>query len=130
MPVYLVERSKPHAFRLRTRGVEGVETRLVGRQAELTQLQEDYLVALEDGESQVVTVTGEAGVGKSRLLLEFLEWIELRPETSQLFVGRATESTRDLPYGLLRDLLAERFHIQASDPAAVAREKLVGGITA
>jgi serine/threonine protein kinase len=35
---YRVERAKPRAFRVRTRGVEGVETRMVGRQAELSRL--------------------------------------------------------------------------------------------
>ena len=33
--VYLVQEAKPRAFRVATRGVEGVETRMVGREAEL-----------------------------------------------------------------------------------------------
>ena len=33
--VYQVQRAKPRAFRQRTRGVEGVETRITGREAEL-----------------------------------------------------------------------------------------------
>ena len=36
---YLVLRAKPRAFRVATRGIEGVETRMVGRDAELEQLQ-------------------------------------------------------------------------------------------
>ena len=39
---YLVEREKPRAFRLRTRGVEGVETRMVGRESELDVLQRAF----------------------------------------------------------------------------------------
>ena len=37
---YLVERPKPRAFHLRTRGVEGVETPMLGRDGELEVLQQ------------------------------------------------------------------------------------------
>ena len=37
---YLVERLKPRAFRVRTRGIEGVETRMIGREAESEVLQD------------------------------------------------------------------------------------------
>ncbi len=71
VPVYLVREIKPRAFRVQTRGVEGVETRMVGRNDELRFLQDALMTAFEEGEGHVVTVSGEAGVGKSRLLYEF-----------------------------------------------------------
>jgi len=77
---YLVQRAKPRAFRMETRGVKGIETRMVGREAELLTLQNIFRDAMEDAETRIVTVVGEAGVGKSRLLYEFEEWIELLPE--------------------------------------------------
>jgi class 3 adenylate cyclase len=120
--VYLVAQAKPRAFRIPTRGVEGIETRMIGRQAELSQLKQAYQRALDEREAQVVTVVGEAGVGKSRLLYEFLNWLELRTEMIWLFRARATERMRDQPYGLLRAVLADRFQIQDSDPAGVARQ--------
>src|SRR6185436_30396 len=40
--VYLVEQAKPHAFRVATRGVEGVETRTVGRDEELRVLRDAF----------------------------------------------------------------------------------------
>src|SRR3989304_4453252 len=90
------------------RGDEGAETRMIGREAELKPLQHAYLDAFEDGETRVVTVTGEAGVGKSRLLYEFAEWGELRPERYFIFRGRATPESRNRPYGLFRDTLTFR----------------------
>jgi len=125
---YLVQRAKPRAFRLRTRGVAGIETRMVGRDAELKRLQDAYLLAAEDHERQMVTITGEAGVGKSRLLYEFSDWIELRPETIRIFQGRAGQQAQNLPYGLLRDLFAFRFQILDSDPPALVREKMEAGL--
>ncbi|MFN2243475.1 MAG: adenylate/guanylate cyclase domain-containing protein, partial [Anaerolineae bacterium] len=76
---YVVQRAKPRAFRMSTRGVAGIATRMVGRDAELLMLQNMFHDAIEDGEAQLVTIVGEAGVGKSRLLYEFEKWIELLP---------------------------------------------------
>ncbi len=80
LAVYQVVRAKPRAFRPVVRGVEGIETPLVGRQSELKFLQDALLGAIEEHDGQVVTVCGEAGVGKSRLLYEFQNWFELLPD--------------------------------------------------
>ena len=125
---YVVERAKPRAFRLRTRGVEGVETRMVGRQAELARLRDALQTVVEDRELQAVTVLGEAGLGKSRLLDEFGAEVELLPERVQVFQGRAGQWTRGLPYALLRDVLSHRFGIQDGDPPPTAREKMERGL--
>ena len=126
---YLVSRARPRAFRTLTRGVEGVETRMIGRDAELKSLQNALLTAIEDGEGQVVTISGEAGVGKSRLLYEFQNWIErLPPPPVRFFEGRSRQDAQGLPYGLLRDLFEFRFQIQEDDKANVARQKLADGL--
>ncbi len=130
VPVYRVFSVKPRAFRLVMRGVEGVGTQMVGRDAELRLLQNAFLDAVEDGETQMITVVSEAGLGKSRLLYEFANWSELRPEKFWIFRGRATPEMTSRPYALLRDLLHFRFQILDSDSPMVARKKLEDGITA
>jgi predicted ATPase/class 3 adenylate cyclase len=128
---YLVQSAKPRAFRMPTRGVEGIETRTIGRAAELRRIQAALSAAIEARAISVVTVVGDAGVGKSRLLYEFTNWLDLQPHGQHvwLFKGRATQEMTGLPYALLRDILAFRFDIQDSDRAALAREKLEQGIT-
>lgn len=126
--VYVVRGVKPRAFRVPTRGVEGIETRMIGRDAELEGLQKVLFEVMDEGESRVVTVVAEAGVGKSRLLYEFENWVELLPEPVSSFKGRASRRTSDLPFFLARDLFAYRFEIMNSDRAAIAREKLEQGI--
>jgi class 3 adenylate cyclase/tetratricopeptide (TPR) repeat protein len=126
---YLVQRAKPRAFRLETRGVEGIETRTIGREAELQNLQDAYFDAVEGGETRVAIVTGDAGVGKSRLLYEFLNWAELRPEHCYLFKGRAQAQTRATPYAVIRDLFVNRFEILETDSAATALDKFRAGMT-
>ncbi len=128
VPVYLVERARPRAFRVPMLGVEGIETSMVGRHAELKFLQDALFTATEEGEGQVVTITGEAGVGKSRLLYEFQNWIELLPPPSvRLFVGRGRQESQGQPYALLRDVFAFRFQILDDDTGEQARRKLEQG---
>jgi len=126
--VYQVLRAKPRAFRMPTRGVEGVETRMIGRQAELQQLQDIFNVALQEGETQSVTIVGEPGIGKSRLLYEFEQWVELQPEHIRIYRGRATPGSSGTPFGLLRSLFAFRFNILESDQVDIVRQKLEAGL--
>ncbi|HVE48500.1 MAG TPA: adenylate/guanylate cyclase domain-containing protein [Casimicrobiaceae bacterium] len=121
---YLVQRLKPRAFRVRTRGIEGVETRMIGREAELELLQEAFRRVLSEKRCVSVTIVGDAGLGKSRLLYEFDQWAETRPEEFYQFEGRATPQTEKQPYGLLRDIVARRVQIEDGDTLDIAKAKL------
>ncbi len=125
---YLVRRAKPRAFRTGTRGVEGVETRMVGRDAELQVLQAAFDRLHTEGRLEMVLVVAEAGVGKSRLLYEFTNWAEARPEVYFSFQGRADPRTLNQPFGLLRDVLAWRLQIADTDSMATAKAKVEAGI--
>ena len=126
---YLVRGIKPRAFHSRSRGIDGIETRMVGREAELLQLQQGFHT-LHDKKSahhktaSAITVVADAGMGKSRLLYEFENWTDTRPEPYYIFKGRAQPQTRQQTYGLLRDILAWRLQIAESDSAEVARSNL------
>ncbi|MFN2241210.1 MAG: adenylate/guanylate cyclase domain-containing protein [Anaerolineae bacterium] len=125
---YLVQGAKARAFRVGQRGVEGIETRMVGREAELLIVQNHYLDALDEAETRLVTVVGEAGVGKTRLLDEFFNWLDLRPEQVWYFKGRASAVSQPVPYSLWRDLFDYRFEIWDSDPAGTALSKFRQGM--
>ena len=125
---YLVQRAKPRAFRVATRGIEGVATSMIGRDAELEQLQDAFKRLYSHGKLIAITVVGDAGIGKSRLLYEFGNWAEARAERFLLFQGRALRQHRSQPYGLLRDVLAWRLQIADSDSMRAAQEKVVHGI--
>ena len=125
---YLVNRAKPRSFRIASRGIEGVATRMIGRDAELEALQGAFRRLFRERQLAIVTVVADAGLGKSRLLTEFEAWSETRPESFYLFRGRATPQTQGQPYGLLRDLLAWRFQIHDDDSIEAARLKMEQGI--
>jgi tetratricopeptide (TPR) repeat protein len=101
---------------------------MVGRENELRVLQEALALTVEDGETQVVTVVGEAGLGKSRLLYEFSNHLELIDQDVWIFEARATQPSMVQPFSLTRDLFSFRFQILDSDPLEVARRKFVEGV--
>jgi ABC-type oligopeptide transport system substrate-binding subunit/class 3 adenylate cyclase len=86
----------------RTRGLPGVETRLVGRSRELG-LGREALEALRTGRGGVLVVSGDAGIGKTRLLNELRELAER--EGSCWLEGRCVSYGESLPYWPFRDLL-------------------------
>ena len=128
MATYLVQRALPRVALAASRGGAGVPTRMIGRDAELQRLQHAFLQLFSTRSLLAVTVVGEAGVGKSRLLHEFQAWLASRPERFQAFFGRATPQTQGQPFGLLRDVLAWRFDIADGDSVDAARGKLEQGM--
>lgn len=125
--VYRVLKAKPRSFRTRRYGVEGIETRMIGRHREISLLQDICTAVIEDGERQVITVVGEAGLGKSRLLYEFEHWIDQQAGSVLVYRGRARLETQRQPYALLRDLFATSFTIQDDDPLQSVHEKILKG---
>ena len=128
LQVYVVQQAKARAFRTHTRGVEGVETRMVGRDVEFERLKAVWQTAFTQSHTTLITITGEAGVGKSRLLYEFEQWVDLQAQQMALLKGRCAEQTRGTPYFLLRDLIAAHFDIRESDGIEVVRRKFEAGV--
>ena len=64
----------------------------IGRDIELRQLQDRFHEVGEERQWQMVTVVGDAGVGKSRLLADFDRWLDELPEAVWWFGGRAAHS--------------------------------------
>jgi class 3 adenylate cyclase/tetratricopeptide (TPR) repeat protein len=123
MGSWLVVRALPRSQRGVPRGVEGVSTRMVGRDAELAFLVQTLRRTVSEGCANAVTVVGDAGLGKSRLLAEFER--QLEGQSVWLLLGRAHPRSAIVPFGLLRDLLLRHLQIGENEPAAAARDKLV-----
>src|SRR5215472_989542 len=120
--VYVLTGTGPAGSRLQAAATRGL-TRFVGREAELERLWQatDRAAA---GHGEVVALVGEAGVGKSRLYLEFThshrlrEWLIL--EGASASYGKAT------PYLPVINLLKTYFQVGARDDARMVREKVTG----
>ncbi len=121
---------RPRIFYMAMPGVAGIETAMVGRNAELTALQDAYRDLSEDREARLFTIVGDEGLGKTRLRREFGNWIELLPEFIWNLECRATRETQLIPYRLIRDSLRRRFLICENDSPAIAVEKFRSGANA
>lgn len=125
---YLVHRERPLSFGMTARGIEGIETRMVGRDAQFDRLKAAFLSLAATRRLSALSIVGDAGMGKSRLLFEFERWVQARSERFHLFKGGCHQQRRNRPYGLLRDILSRRFQIADNDPVAVVHRKFVDGV--
>jgi class 3 adenylate cyclase/tetratricopeptide (TPR) repeat protein len=128
VPTYRVRSAKPRTFRTVIRTVHGVEAPMVGREVELLLLQRTFERAMKHSQTHLVTITGDAGIGKSRLLYEFDRWRAAQRSPAVPYKARPSQQTAGTPFSLLRELLAYRFGILLSDSASVARQKLEAGL--
>ncbi len=118
-------------FRLDPSGrIEGVETSTVGRDLQLRFLQDRMLDVIDESRWRVVTVMGDAGVGKSRLLYDLDAWLNERTEPVWWFGARAAPASQHGVNVLLRDLLTSRLDIQIDDASDVVRSRLTQGFVA
>jgi class 3 adenylate cyclase/tetratricopeptide (TPR) repeat protein len=110
--------------RLQATAARGL-TRFVGRDVELAALVQ-ALARAEAGHGQVVALVGEAGVGKSRFVYEFVHAHHLQGwrvlESASVSYGKAT------PYFPVIDLLKRYSHVDDSDDPRTIRAKMTGQI--
>lgn len=122
---WLVRRRLPARAAVSQRGVHGVHTALVGRGAEQAQLQQAWRDWTAHGGLRSVLVTGEAGLGKTRLLAEWQAWAQAQPLPQRWIGLRAWPACAELPHALLHALLAELLGLPEDDPPDVARERFL-----
>lgn len=125
MLTYLVQGERPRGEQRLRRGLDGVTASLVGRDADLAQMSAALALAQGRRGLQAVTLVGDAGLGKTRLLVEFEAGL---PATGTTLHATAHPQGLNQPYGLIRDLLFRRFGVQDSDPLAQAQAKLAAGL--
>ena len=118
LPVYELQRAK--LLPEKSRGLSDLGAAFAGREEELKALLE-VGAALEAGRGRIVSINGEAGIGKSRLLAE---WRKSLGERIRLVEGRAFAHTTSLAYGPFIDMLRRFAHINDDDSEAAARARL------
>jgi len=127
---YLVKQRKPFHKRLMKRGLDGVATTMIGREPEMAALKNIYYDAIQGGETALVLIRGDPGIGKTRLVNEFTSWVKSLQRVPFLLRGRAITGIQDTPYGVLRYMFARRFGILETDSSAIALEKFRKGTQA
>jgi class 3 adenylate cyclase len=105
---------------MRPRGVGGLQTAFVGREAELEALQDAFRRVAAERRPYLVTVLGDAGVGKTRLAREFWAWLATESPEPLRRTGRCLHYGQGITYWPLAEILKEHFQMLESDlPEAV-----------
>src|SRR5919204_585283 len=110
----------------RTRGVPGLRTRLVGRERELAVAREGVEAALR-GAGGILVLLGEAGIGKSRLLVELHTLAEggaHEAHPALWLEGRCVSYGESLPYWPFRDLVRRWLGVSVDEPELRVRVAL------
>lgn len=126
-PLMLKGKAEPVvAYRVLRRRYEEIApeaTRFIGRAAEMHLLRDATADAVE-GRGGLVSIIGEAGVGKSRLVGELRASL---PTDIDRITVRCASFESSTPYALIADFVRGAFSVHAADDEATARSAIANG---
>ena len=96
----------------------------IGREIDLAILKGIFDKTVAASSVQLVTVVGEPGLGKSRIVAELLTYIDARPELIRWRQGRCLPYGEGITFWALGEILKAHTGILESDPPGVAQAKL------
>ena len=102
----------------------GLEPPFVGRARELRLVKELFHASAEERKAHLVSVTGIAGIGKSRLAWEFYKYFDGLADTIYWHRGRCLAYGEGVTYWALADMVRMRARISEDDDDETARTKL------
>jgi class 3 adenylate cyclase/tetratricopeptide (TPR) repeat protein len=115
-------------MRLPMEGDVAPATRFIGRLDDLAVLRQTFARSVRESSAQLVTVTGEPGVGKSRLLSEFRASLDAEPEPVWWRQGRCLPYGEGITFWALGEIVKSHAGILESDSPELAAEKLESAI--
>ncbi|MFL5908906.1 MAG: ATP-binding protein, partial [Solirubrobacterales bacterium] len=111
------------------RGALRAQTPLIGRAEEAELLVSLVERVSHEGRPHLVTVMGQAGVGKSRLLRELMGTLIDSDEPPTIRRGQCPPYGAGIAYWALAEVLNQQFEIRDNDAPETAWEKLRSGVT-
>jgi class 3 adenylate cyclase len=103
---------------------------LVGRDTESRQLRDALDRSMREPSTQLVSIIGEPGIGKSRLVEELARYVTGRPELITWRRGRSLSYGEGVAFWALGEMVKGQAGILESDSAHVAQDKLAEAIAA
>jgi predicted ATPase/class 3 adenylate cyclase len=102
----------------------GLEAPFVGRDRELRQIKELFHASADERKAHLVSVTGIAGIGKSRLGWEFYKYFDGIAQITYWHRGRCLAYGEGVTYWALADMVRMRCRIVEDEEPASALQKL------
>ncbi|MEX0989157.1 MAG: AAA family ATPase [Actinomycetota bacterium] len=105
-------------------------TPLVGRVEELALLKAAYRRTVREATVQLVTLAGEPGIGKSRMIAELASYLDELPELIRWRKGRCLPYGDGVSFWALGEIVKQEAGILESDDPELAGKKLRGAVDA
>ncbi len=102
----------------------GLEAPFVGRDRELRQIKDLFHVCADEGKAHLVSITGVAGIGKSRLAWEFYKYFDGIAQITYWHRGRCLSYGEGVTYWALADMVRMRARIAEDEESGSALAKL------
>ena len=103
---------------------EGLDPPFVGRERELRLLKDLFHATADGGRAHLVSVTGIAGIGKSRLSWEFEKYLDGLADEVLWHRGRCLSYGEGVAFWALAEMVRMRARIAEDEPADTAEAKL------
>jgi class 3 adenylate cyclase len=104
--------------------VEEPDVPLLGRDDELELLRIVYRRAVRERAPQLVTITGEAGIGKTRLAGELMSQLACEAESPRILLGHSPAYGHGIAFWAMGEILRELSESAPEDPVGLVRERL------
>ena len=121
---YQVMAERAGGLWLRPREILGREVETVGRAPELEALMRELTACTDASEARLLLVVGEPGIGKSRLLFEWLERVEEELPDARSIVGFAHPLSAGVPFSVAAEAVRRGLGISLTEPPLGALTKL------
>jgi class 3 adenylate cyclase/tetratricopeptide (TPR) repeat protein len=108
---------------------EGLEAPFVGREHELRLLKDWLHTTSHEGRARLISIIGEAGIGKSRLAWELQKYMDGLTEVFRWHQGRSPAYGDGVTFWALGEMVRQRAGIAATDEPLRARNKLRAALT-
>ncbi len=122
---YSVIRPLEHPEKLR--GIEGLQSRMIGREREFVSLIDSTNSLIDEHKGQIVNIVGEAGIGKSRLARELREYLE--DKNANILEGRCISIGQSMSFWPFIDMMRVHLDISGEDNEREVAEKLIQKMT-
>ena len=108
-----------------SRTVYGTATPFVGRTGEVERIYAFVRRAVLEKRLQHVAITGPSGIGKSRLVEEFLMLVSAGTRRIRTYRCSLPSSPHAPPFAVLTQIVRQKFEVQPQDPDEVVRDKML-----